>query len=177
MHIVCNVPLYLYRIPIVYGIWHPYKYSIVLVYWYFFPFFVSLTNGTLKDADKVPNHRKLIYIERLVAALVLTGHTYKQSLSVMCNRMKALPRPLALHRTTMKYLYDGLSMLLFQYVLASFATRHALRDTHWCQETKGTCAHTVLKWCLHVIVHLTYGKEHIVDYVCTVCCALYVVHL
>ena len=69
-----DVALWLRGLPVLYGVWHPYKYCLLAVYRVFFPIF-ALLETTSPCVDKEINGlRKVLHIEKLVAGLLLIRH-------------------------------------------------------------------------------------------------------
>ena len=69
-----DVRLWLGSMPLLYGIWHPYKYCLLAVYRAFFPLFAVLETTSLESGRVLNGKRKLLYIEKIVAALLLLRH-------------------------------------------------------------------------------------------------------
>ena len=72
-----NVGHKLCQTPRVYGIWHPYKYTVTVTYRLFFPLMVAFSHG-IQAAD-VPMYAfpKLIFMERMFACLFVSASKYK----------------------------------------------------------------------------------------------------
>ena len=66
--------LWMCSFPILYGIWHPYKYCVSAVYRMFFPIFALLEVTTAECGREIRGHQKLLHIEKMVAALLLIRH-------------------------------------------------------------------------------------------------------
>ena len=66
-----NLAFFLNRCPVLYGVWHPYKYPVIVCYRRFFPLFVFLTQGIPPLGTEVYPRPKLIYMDRVMAALLV----------------------------------------------------------------------------------------------------------
>ena len=69
-----DVALWLGSLPILYGVWHPYKYCLMAVYRMFFPIFALLEVTTAEAGREIRGHRKILHMEKMVAALLLVRH-------------------------------------------------------------------------------------------------------
>ena len=72
-----NFHEHLSLLPCMYGAWHPYKHTALEVYKAFFPIFAALENCNLQVGAMVYHHRKLLHIEKVVAALLLVGNSVR----------------------------------------------------------------------------------------------------
>ena len=59
------------NMPLLYGVWHPYKQAVQLVYRRFFPVFALLEAHSGRQGGDARCHRKLLYMEKMMAALLL----------------------------------------------------------------------------------------------------------
>ena len=67
-----NVGGWLQQLPLLYGVWHPYKQAVAVVYRTFFPIFGLLDcTGRVVEGSTVRVKRKLLYMEKVVAAVLL----------------------------------------------------------------------------------------------------------
>ena len=66
---------WLCQMPVLYGVWHPYKQCVTVVYRTFFPVFALLEcTGRVTVGARARLNRKLLYMEKMVAALLLCAH-------------------------------------------------------------------------------------------------------
>jgi hypothetical protein len=73
-----DVARWLRRVPLLYGVWHPYKQTLALVYRTFFPVFALLEfTGCPALGSPVRMQRKVLYMEKVCAALLLAGHSLR----------------------------------------------------------------------------------------------------
>lgn len=166
-----DVHAFLKNQPLVYGIWHPYKYAMTLTYRRFFPLFVALIHGSsLPDVRDQPSFPKVRYLENLFAGLLIAAFTYKGSIANLVENLPVGPVPVTMRHKLVR----GLHSLLYEYVPAIFMLGFLVRESHWACRSGGTSAeaHKLLQWSLHILVHLTWGSEGSVEYVRTVVVAL-----
>ena len=69
-----DVRLWLRDFPLLYGVWHPYKFAVLSVYRKFFPIFALLETTTVEVGKEIQGHRKVLHVEKIVAALLLLRH-------------------------------------------------------------------------------------------------------
>ena len=63
---------WLCKIPVLYGVWHPYKHALTLVHRHFFPIFALLEmTGAPSLGSNVKVQRKVLYMEKICATLLL----------------------------------------------------------------------------------------------------------
>ena len=75
------------RVPLLYGVWHPYKQTLTLVYWAFFPVFALLEfTGCPALGSAVRMQRKVLYMEKVFAALLLAGHSLRADIDAALAR-------------------------------------------------------------------------------------------
>ena len=161
-----RVNTWLTRTPPIYGVWHPYKYALTLCYRSFFPLMVYFANGRLEPGTAVPSFRKIIYMERMFACLLILGHSVKANLA-------AKLRDCDTHPTSphIKARIAAIHSLLFEHTPTLFLIGTLVRDCNWGQADSQT-ALKVLQYSLHVIQHLTLGGENRVEYVRSLSCTL-----
>ena len=68
---------FLGAMPLMYGIWHPYKHCLTLIYQRFYGLLVLLERPELKFGDKVPTRFKVAHMERTIASLLLLPNDVK----------------------------------------------------------------------------------------------------
>ena len=61
-------------LPVIYGIWHPYKYCLTAVYRMFFPIFAQLETTAPEEGKLLCGKRKVLHIEKMCAVLLLLRH-------------------------------------------------------------------------------------------------------
>jgi len=194
-----NFHAVLRQCPLLYGIWHPYKYAIALLHRTHFSLFLYLTNGTLTAGRQVPTTTRTRSMELLLAALLrlplserqavrdrvvqlrwrlaIAGSPRRDPLSGRCVRgdqvapLDAVLRPL---RTRLAIL-SALDRLLSEWAPALVAIGWLVRECNWAGEASGTGhrAKEVLMACFHLLLRLIPPSEaHTVEYGRTLLCAL-----
>ena len=65
-------------LPLIYGVWHPYKHMITILYRNFMPIICMMGRvpTDLKEVDAVPTKVKLLHMEKTILALCLSAGTY-----------------------------------------------------------------------------------------------------
>ena len=76
-----DVAGWLQHVPLLYGVWHPYKQALALVYRAFFPVFALLESTGVPRADTpLRCQRKVLYMEKMVGALLLCARPVRRRL-------------------------------------------------------------------------------------------------
>ena len=89
----CDVGDVLQRVPLVYGVWHAYKHTVVCVYRAFFPLLAQLeATGTPAVGSRVCSRRRVLHMEKLVAALLLVRQDVLDEIRSRINRVLTLFR-------------------------------------------------------------------------------------
>ena len=70
-----DVGLWLCHLPLLYGVWHPYKFAVLTVYRVFFPIFALLETTMVEVGKEINGMRKVLHVEKIVAALLLIRHS------------------------------------------------------------------------------------------------------
>jgi hypothetical protein len=71
------------QVPLLYGVWHPYKHTLTLVYRAFLPVFALLESTSVPQLGVVNRHaRKVVYMEKMVAALLHLPADIRQTIAV-----------------------------------------------------------------------------------------------
>ena len=72
---------WLREMPLLYGVWHPYKQAVALVYRQFSPVFALLESTAAAVAGQgLRCHRKLVFMEKMVAVVLLASKSVQQLL-------------------------------------------------------------------------------------------------
>ena len=66
-----NIHVVFHACPLVYGVWHAYKYTVLATCRAFCPIVTYLRFGTVAIGHKTPAHLKLIVLEKFIAACIL----------------------------------------------------------------------------------------------------------
>ena len=64
---------YLRYVPVVYGVWHPYKFVVTQTFQVFRPVLTYLRKGLLRPGSIMVSHSKLMVMEKSFAALMLVA--------------------------------------------------------------------------------------------------------
>ena len=158
------------KCPPVFAIWHPYKYSATPTY-RLLVIICCITHGSPELAVEVQAFPKLIYLERVVACLLVAPSDVKAQLHVFVNILAQWGGDMSGRARRIKCNVDGLNTLLFEYVPALF-----LLGTPVCDRNSGSGDSTLVKKALHcslhIVMRLTQGREHLVEYVRSVITAI-----
>ena len=165
---------HLERIPLLYGIWHPYKYCVHITFRRFFPVISWLLKPFITVRTKIPCHRKLIYMEKVFAGLLLASNVLKGLITEARDRLSTLRRPMNLENTVAYQKIQSLYSLLFVFTPALWAIGYGVRECTWAGAAldSGKTARTVLEHCLLILVSLTQKHAPKIEYVRTLCTAL-----
>ena len=72
---------WLSQVPLLYGVWHPYKHTLHVLHRVFFPVFAVLeSTGTPHLGQVFSCQRKVVYLEKLFAAILLAAHKVRRPL-------------------------------------------------------------------------------------------------
>ena len=119
---------YLKSLPEVYGIWHPYKYTVTLLYRQYLPMIACLLLSHPTTETSVLLHRKVPLVEKLVAALLVARSGFIVQIQDIITPLEAqrkLHPPaavVALHKV------KALQRMLTVYYPAIFALGHGVRE-------------------------------------------------
>ena len=156
---------FLNRCPVLYEVWYPYKYAVIVCYRRFFPLFVFLTQGRLPSGTEVYPHPKLIYVERVMAALLVLVSSCEPALE----RLKAptgdaRPDMSERQRTT---IVKGIVVVLLEYIPALFLCGFLVRNCNRANQQNSDDALHAAHYGFHILVHLCWGAKHTTEYVRT----------
>ena len=163
---LCNVPL-------LFGVWHPYKYCVLQVYRVFFPIFALLEHSNIGEGMRLHCAKKVLHVEKVVCALLLVRHTLVPAIQAELSAMDhngRRPQSLAVQKTWL----NGFLVLLNVYCPMLLAIGNSVRNCTWDgrKEAKGKEARQVLQDCLVLLVNLLGDTRGRVEYVRTLCVAL-----
>jgi hypothetical protein len=107
---------YLADVPLVYGIWHAYKHTLTVVYRVYLPVLVHLEVVDAGSSQAVVrSHRRVLYIEKLFAALLLARGHVLDHLRARLAEYRAMRTPLRIYAIQ---LLEGLHDVLTFYAPA-----------------------------------------------------------
>jgi hypothetical protein len=147
------------HLPLVYGIWHPYKACLGAVYKAFFGVLAHLEPALLPEAGKpLFCTRKVQYLEKLFAGVILAAPSLKDKLKDKIRRLGSLT---ASRQPAVKghlELLRALRSLLDTYLPMLFWLGTKVRACTWegrpGGDVKGDTAKAVLQGCLVLLAHL-----------------------
>ena len=73
-----NFQLHWSSLPLIYGVWHPYKHMITMLYRNFMPIIclIEIVHTDFKEGDGVPTNVKILHMEKTIVALCPNVGTY-----------------------------------------------------------------------------------------------------
>ena len=156
-HAQYNLALFFSRCLVLYGVWHPYNYAVTVCYRRSFPLFVFLTQGILHSGMEVYPHPKLIYMQRVMAALLVLVTSCKPALErLKASTGDARPDMSKRQRTTIAlskgWLYYSRSASL-PYSSVVFL----VRNCNWANQQISDDALQAGHYALHILVHCIGG--------------------
>ena len=75
-------------LPVLYGVWHPYKYVLEVLYRRFLALFAFLLRGTVPVGDALPSAVKLRSMEMWVGAMLLVSLQDRRAVNQLAHRLK-----------------------------------------------------------------------------------------
>ena len=144
-----NVPQLLLGFPLVYGIWHSYKYCVELIYRAFLPFIKFLEQGnSLQVGSILPRKVKVIHMEKTLLGLMLATSSNRGKLDERFTSLLNSQRDLTpIQRKGLRMLL-ALKALLYTYCLAAFSIGTLVRECNW--EGRGAGSGVVAKQALEM---------------------------
>ena len=165
---------WLQSLPLAYGVWHPYKHCVTLVYRQFLSILLQIERPDLKIGDRVPCKYKVQHMERTIATLLLCRKelTRRAAVRLNCLRGEASPHSPAVAQGI--ELLRAFSTLLDEYVPTLYSLGYLVRNCHWeGRDPKGgQTAFDILAGCLFVMLALVHPHAGKVEYVRSLCQAL-----
>ena len=158
------------NLPMIYGVWHPYKHVCNVFFRRWLPLLAHLMHNAVDEETVIYSHPKLIVIEKLVATIFVHGYELRRYLreKIMVYEHRAQPHTLTTVRG-LKMLH-ALRLMISEYVPAIFQIGCLVRNCHW-DGTDATTAHNakaVLHRCMVLMLRMSDGHEHQVDYIRTI---------
>ena len=170
-----NVRSQLNKCPPLYGVWHAYKYVVSVIHRAYYAHFIYLLQGEVEVGRTFPSSKRIRSIEMMMAGLLQLRSTLKEELhqaivaAAVDERRAATPAT----KVRLKNLL-ALKALLDVYVPVAFVLGWQARNCVWGHRLRGSgsMAKEVVMGCLLVLLQLTEGQSHLVEYVRTMMCAL-----
>ena len=187
-----NVAQVLKQVPLIYGIWHAYKHTLVVVFRAFFPVLAQLEcTGEPVQGNRVSCKRRILYLEKLFAILLLmrdnVDDTLQEQLRVVTaaisrnhvsNAQSTSPTDPASATALMqkKKMLEALSQVLNLWAPALFRLGFMVRQCTWegypGGQVTGRTAHQVLCECLLLQTHVQQDWDAKLEYTRTIALAL-----
>ena len=144
-----NVPQLLLGFPLVYGVWHSYKYCVELIYRAFLPFIKFFEQGnSLQVGSILPRKVKVIHMEKTLLGLMLATSSNRGRLDERVTSLLNSQRDLTpIQRKGLRMLL-ALKALLYTYCPAAFSIGTLVRECNW--EGRGAGSGIVAKQALEM---------------------------
>lgn len=174
-----DVHAYLKDVPLIYGIWHAYKHTLLVVYKCHLPVLAHLEENRAPQAGgSARSHRKVLYLEKLFAALLLCRGAVIGHLEARLRHLQRRPEGIrnCEYIDYAEEILYGLDDLLSFYVPTLLHIGYKVRECSWNGRpgggVLGDTARRVLEMCLLVQVHLLQDRQARTEYVRTISVAL-----
>ena len=132
-----NMRAYLRYVPVLYGVWHAYKFFVTHTFWVFWPILTYLRKGLLRPGSTIPSYPKLIVMEKTIAALMLATprklrpyHRKAQAATAISGCDTAHANRAAVANAVLHLLSEWCPLLLY--------LGHVVRECNWSGESNGT---------------------------------------
>ena len=169
-----NMRAYLQYVPVVYGVWHAYKFVVTHTFRVFWPILPYLRKGLLRPGSTILSNPKLIVMEKTIAALMLatprTLRLYRrkvQAATAISGCDTAHPNRAAVANPVFHLVLEWCPLLLY--------LGHLVRECNWAAENNdaGSRAQEVLQLSLCLLRRLRRGPcDTVLKYECTIMCTL-----
>ena len=169
-----NMRAYLRYVPVVYGVWHAYKFVVTHTFRVFWPILTYLRKGLLRPGSTILSYPKLIVMEKTIAALMLASprilRPYRrksQAATAISGRDTAHANRAAVANAVLHLLSEWCPLLLY--------LGHVVRECKWSGENNGTGsrAQEVLQLSLCLLRRLRRGPcDTVLKYERTIMCTL-----
>ena len=169
-----NMREYLRYVPVVYGVWHAYKFIVTHTFRVFWPILTYLRKGLLRPGSNILSYPKLIVMENTIAALMLATprilppcRRKAQAATAISGRDTAHANRAAVANAVLHLLSERGPLLLY--------LGHVVRECNWSGENNGTGsrAQEVLQLSLCLLRRLRQGPcDTVLKYERTIMCTL-----
>ena len=134
-----NVPQLLLGFPLVYGVWHSYKYCVELIYRAFLPFIKFLEQGnSLQVGSILPRKVKVIHMEKTLLGLMLATSSNRGKLDERVTTLLSSQRDLTpIRRKGLRMLF-ALKALPYTYCPAAFSIGTLVFECNWAGRGAGS---------------------------------------
>ena len=140
----------------------------------YFPIFALVETTTPATGDKCVGHRKLLYLEKLFAALLLAAPNVRVQQQQRCDSLVSSTQAPNANAKNMLKVLSGLRMLLEFWLPAAFRMGFLVRSCCWegRQQGSGAMAFSTIGQCLLLLVQLLGVKAAKNEYVRTLSIAI-----
>ena len=169
-----NMHAYLRYVPVVYGVWHAYKFVVTHTFRVFWPILTYLRKGLLRPGCTILSYPKLIVMEKIIAALMLATprilRPYRrkaQAATAISGRNTAHANRAAVANAVLHLLSEWCPLLLY--------LGHVVRECNWSGENNrtGSRAQEVLQLSSCLLRRLRRGPcDTVLKYERTIMCTL-----
>ena len=161
-------------VPVVYGVWHAYKFVVTHTFRVFWPVLTYLQKGLLRPGSTILSYPKLILMEKPIAALMLATprilrpyHRKAQAETAISGRDTAHAIRAAVANAVLHLLSEWCPLLLY--------LGHVVRECNWSGENNstGSRAQKVLQLSLFLLRRVRRGPcDTVLKYKRTIMCTL-----
>ena len=169
-----NMHAYLRYVPVVYGVWHAYKFVVTHTFRVFWPILTYLRKGLLRPGSTILSYPKLIVIEKTIAAVMLATPRILRPYRRKAQAATAISGPDTAHANRAAVANEVLH-LLSEWCPLLLYLGHVVRECNWSGENNGTGsgAQQVLQLSLCLLGRLRRGRcDTVLKYERTIMCTL-----
>jgi hypothetical protein len=150
-----RVPEALRHVPLLYGVWHAYKFCVTHVARRFYPLVVYFRKGTLKPGEKVSMYPEFATVEHLFAALLKASGMYLHRLRRKVEALRAQRNQSSRHMNRY-YVASAVQLLITEYIPVLVQLGTLVRDCGWQhnRQNTGDQAQKVLKLAFVILSQL-----------------------
>ena len=140
----------------------------------YFPVFSLLETSTPAAGDRCVGHRKLLYLEKLFAAILLAAPAVRLLIRSRIQGLESGRENMAASLRTRLKIVKGLQILLDYWLPAAFRIGYLVRSCCWEGRQQGSCdlAHSATGQCLLLMIQLIGSKAANDPYCRTLSCAM-----
>ena len=169
-----NMSANLRYVPVVYGVWHAYKFVVTHMFWVFWPILTYLQEGLLRPGSTILSYPKLIVMEKTIAALMLATAMILRPYRRKAQVETAISGPDTAHANRAA-VANAVFHLLSKWCPLLLYLGHLVRECNWAGENNGTGsrAQEVLQLSLCLLRRLHRGPcDTVLKYERTIMCTL-----
>ena len=169
-----NMHAYLRYVPVVYGVWHSYKFVVSHTFRVFWPILTYLRKGLLRPGSTILSYPKQRVMEKPIAALMLATPRILRPYRRKAQATTAISVRDTAHANRAA-LAEAVLLLLLEWCPLQLYWGHLVRECNWSGENNGTAsrAQEVLQLSLCLLQRLRRGLcDAILKYEGTIMCTL-----